>query len=217
MRYLLILLFLSANLNLRAQKIRLKKHILNGSLVTYQLDGNKLIITKDTNVKEVDEPTFVKIENVLITNGLIEVEVLSKLTPQAPDYARGFIGIAFYINPTNSNFQAVYLRPSNAESMDQVRRNHSIQYFSYPRYKFDILRNESPEKYETYADISMNKWIKMKLQLQDGQVKLFVNGSSSPNLVINDLKGEVQTGGIGLWVDIGTKGYFRRLKITKFN
>jgi len=62
-----------------------------------------------------------------------------------------------------TKFECIYIRPTNGRSRDQVRKNHSIQYFSYPDYKFSRLRKEFPEKYESHADMGLNEWIKMKM------------------------------------------------------
>ena len=61
------------------------------------------------------------------------------------------------------------------------------------------------------------------LDFQDGiievkgkEAKLFLNNSQYPVLLVKDLKlGEKVSGGIGLWVDVGTEGYFRDLKVIK--
>ncbi len=182
-----------------------------------KLDGNEVIkVIKDTSVKEADEPTFVKIDGVNFKNGTIEVKVLSRLLKTAPDYARGFIGMAFNINDSNTKFEIFYIRPTNARADDQVRRNHSIQYCSYPDYKFDRLRKESPERYESYADMELNQWITLRMEVKDAQARLFVNNSQQASLVVNDLKlGATASGSIGLWVDIGTEGYFKDLKVIK--
>jgi len=111
------------------------------------MTGNKDLIRviKNSSVQEADEPTFARITNVDFGNGVIEAKVKSKLLPTAPAYARGFIGVAFHINDSNSRYKSIYLRPTNARCDDQVRRNHSIQYYSYPDYKFDRLRKEAAE------------------------------------------------------------------------
>jgi hypothetical protein len=97
-----------------------------------------------------------------------------------------------------------------------VRRNHSIQYFAYPDYKFQRLRKESPEKYESYADMTLNEWIKMKMVVKGSEAKLFLNDNKEPSLIVTDLKlGPDESGAIGLFVDIGTDGYFTDLKISK--
>jgi hypothetical protein len=179
--------------------------------------GNEVVkAIKASSVKEVDEPTFVKIKGINFKNGTIEVKVLSRLLKNAPAFARGFIGVAFRINDSNTKYESIYLRPVNARVDDQVRRNHSIQYYSYPDYKFDRLRKESPERYESYADMEMNKWITIRIEVKDAQAKLFINNNHQPSLIVNDLKhGANFSGGIALWVETGTEGYFKDLKITK--
>ncbi|PZU05416.1 MAG: hypothetical protein DI622_19085, partial [Chryseobacterium sp.] len=175
------------------------------------LKGEKVVrVVKDRAVKEADEPTFVKIKNANFKNGSIEVEVLSQLLPTAAPTDRGFIGLAFRIDDMNSKFESIYVRPTNSRAEDQVRRNHSIQYFSFPDYKYERLRKESPEKYESYADMGLNEWIKMKIEIQGTQAKLFLNKNKYPCLIVNDLKhGPDATGAVGLFVDVGTDGYFR--------
>ena len=140
--------------------------------------------------------------------------VLSKLLENAPDFARGFIGVAFRIDESNSKFEGIYIRPTNGRADDQLRRNRSTQYFSYPDFKFDRLRNVSSGMYESYADMGLNEWIKMKIEVKGEKAKLYLNGNSQPVLVVNDLKhGADGSGGIGLWVDVGTDGHFTDLQI----
>lgn len=171
-------------------------------------------VIKDPAVKDFNEPTFAKLKGVSFKNGTIEVKVLSRLLKDAPDFARGFSGIAFRIDEDNSRFECIHVRPSNARADDQVRRNHSIQYFSYPEFKFDRLRRESPGKYESYADMGLDEWIDLKIEVRGAKAKLFVNGAKHPSLVVNDLKfGPDTSGGIGLWVDVGTEGYFSDWKV----
>ena len=179
------------------------------------LDGNQTIrVTKDPAITQVDEPTFAKLVDSDFKNGIIEVKVLSKLFADAPDIARGFIGVAFRIDQSNSRFEGIYIRPTNGRADDQLRRNRSMQYFSYPDFKFDRLRNESAGMYESYADMGLNEWIKLKIEVKGEKAKLYLNESAQPVLVVNDLKhGTDSSGGIGLWVDIGTDGYFTDLRI----
>jgi hypothetical protein len=180
-----------------------------------QFRGKEAVkIIKDSSVREFDGPTFAKLNGVEFKNGTIEVKVLSRLLPNAPEQARGFIGIAFRINDSNSKFEAIYVRPTNGRANDQLRRNHSIQYFSFPDFKFERLRNEFPGQYESYADMGLNEWIKLKIIVKDSQAKLFINDNKQPCLIVNDLKhGANSSGAIGLWVDIGTEGFFSDLKI----
>jgi len=113
-------------------------------------------------------------------------------------------------------YESIYIRPTNGRADDQVRRNHSIQYYSYPDYKFDRLRKESPERYEAYADMELDKWITLRIEVKGAQAKLFLNNNEQPSLVVNDLKHGANTAGaIALWVETGTEGYFRDLKVHK--
>ena len=180
-----------------------------------QVEGKEVDrVTKDPTVQAVDEPTFAKLIGSDFKNGIIEVTVLSKLLENAPDFARGFIGVAFRIDESNSKFEGIYIRPTNGRADDQLRRNRSTQYFSYPDFKFDRLRNESAGMYESYADMGLNEWIKIKIEVKGEKAKLYLNGNSQPVLVVNDLKhGADGSGGIGLWVDVGTDGYFTDLRI----
>jgi len=180
-----------------------------------KIEGKETIrVTKDPKVKAVDEATFARLVESDFRNGIIEVKVLSKLLENAPDFARGFIGIAFRINESNSKFECIYIRPTNGRAEDQLRRNLSTQYFSYPDFKFDRLRNESSGIYESYADMGLNEWITIKIEVKDETAKLYLNGQEHPVLIVNDLKhGANATGGVGLWVDVGTEGHFIDLKV----
>ncbi|WP_216095597.1 hypothetical protein [Sphingobium sp. RAC03] len=147
-------------------------------------------------------------------DGTIEVDVASDLATDAPGYARGFIGLAFRIDATG-RFENIYLRPTNSVSDDQVRRNHSVQYAAYPDHLFDRLRRETPEKYETYANIATGRWIRMKLVVSGLQAILYLDNKPTPALVVQDLKlGARQCGGVGIWLESGTIAHFRNLKIT---
>lgn len=205
-----------------AQTVTLGKYRLVAHQVTLskeKLLGKEAVkVIKDTMVKEVDEPTFARLQGIEFTNGTIEVKVLSRLLPDAPELARGFIGVAFRINDSSTRYESIYVRPLNARVNDQVRRNHTIQYYSYPNYKFDTLRKMAPEQYESYTDMEMNTWITLRIEVKDASAKLFINNSLQPSLVVNDLKcGAGASGGVALWVEVGTEGYFSNLKITKQN
>jgi hypothetical protein len=216
---LIISCFLFTWTNVYSQKAKLNTNTLEPvdvSMSIEELKGKKVVkVVKDPKVKEVDEPTFVRIRGTDLKDGTIEVKVLSRLLKDAPAFARGFIGIAFRINEGNSKFESIYIRPTNGRAENQVRRNHSIQYFAYPDYKFDRLRKEFPEVYESYADMGLDEWIKMKIVIKGKQAKLFLNDNKHPSLIVNDLKnGDSTSGAIGLWVETGTEGYFTDLKIT---
>jgi hypothetical protein len=146
------------------------------------------------------------------SDGVIEVEVKGELAEGAPEFARAFAGLAFRVN--EGRFESIYLRPTNGVADDQVRRNHSVQYVAFPEWRFDRLRRESPERYETAADIAPGRWTKMRVEVSGSRAVLFLDNRPSPVLIVNDLKhGAQQRGGIGLWVETGTIAHFRNLRV----
>jgi hypothetical protein len=161
-----------------------------------------------------DGPTYVKLTDAAIENGTIEVKMLSRIMESSPfPAARGFIGLAYRVDEENKNFDAIYLRPSNGRADDQLRRNHTVQYFSYPDYKFNRLRKEANGLYETYADIGLDEWIDVRIDFQGEKVTLYINNQQSPSLIVSKMLGTSKKGSIALWVDIGTIGYFKDLKV----
>lgn len=212
-------LFLMLSHGLNAQSINFSKGNLEPNLVSMSIEklmGKTVVkVVKDSTIKAVDEPTFVLLKNHEFKDGVIEVKVLSRLLKTAPSFARGFIGIAFRINKDNSRYESIYVRPTNGRADDQYRRNHTVQYYSYPDYKFDRLRKESEGQYETYADMGLDEWITMRIEVTGSRAKLYLNNGKHPAFIVNDLKlGENASGAIGLWVDVGTEGYFTDLKIS---
>jgi len=146
-------------------------------------------------------------------NGVIDVELAGKPAAGAGPAARGFIGIAFRIEA--NRYEYIYLRPTNGRADDQVRRNHSTQYASYPGFDYDRLRKEAPEKYESYVDLEPGAWTEYRLVIDGAKARLFVHGAAQPCLIVNDLKQGDSEGAIALWVGPGTEGYFANLKITQ--
>ena len=219
--YLFIIAGIMLSMNSYSQTIGFEKNNLEANHVYMSIEkmnGKQVVkVVKDSTQNGADLPTFVKIKGIDLKEGIIEIKVLSRLLKTAPASARGFIGVAFHIDEQNSKFEGIYLRPTNGRAEDQLRRNHSIQYFSYPDYDFDRLRKEAGGVYESYADMGLNEWITMRIEIKGKQAKLFLNNNKQPSLIVNDLKlGDDVSGAIGLWVDIGTEGYFKDLKVTKY-
>lgn len=215
---IIILTLVLSTSGLYAQNKSLHKdnmEAVNVFMSSQKLDGENVIrVVKDSAITEFDEPTFVKIKDTKFINGTIEVKVLSRLLPNAPDFSRGFIGLVFRVNDDNSKFESIYIRPTNARAENQVRRNHSIQYFAYPDFKFQRLRKESPEMYESYSDLTLNEWTTLRIEVNGEKAKLYINNNKQPSLVVNDLKlGANQHGAIGMFVDVGTEGFFKDLKV----
>jgi len=173
----------------------------------------RLVLTPDAETP--DNPTFARIKDLVFQDGTIEIEVAGRPLPDAIPEARGFIGVAFRIAPDLSTFECMYLRPTNGRAEQQLRRNRATQYFSYPDWKFDRLRTEVPGHYEAYVDLVTGAWTKMRIEVQGDKAKLYVHEQEQPTIIVNDLKhGPKQKGGVGLYIDNGTEGYFKNLSVT---
>lgn len=165
-----------------------------------------------------DIDTFAFLPGFDFHNGTIEVEVAGSPLPDAPPGARGFVGVVFRVQTTDGSFacEGIYLRPTNGRADDQVRRNHSTQYFAYPGYDFARLRREAPAQYESYVDLIPGEWTAMRIEVQGTTAKLFVGEAPQPALIVNDLKrGADAHGSVGLYVDNGTDGHFRKLRVRR--
>lgn len=163
----------------------------------------------------VDEPTFVKLIDCNLKDGAFEVKVLSRIQQPSPFLrAQGFIGLAFRVNEDNTAFESIYLRPNVGRSDQQLARNHAIQYYAYPDFKFNKLRNPVYQgQYETYADIGLDEWITLRIDVEDKKATLYINDQKYPSFIVNEMLGKSASGSIGLWVDIGTEGYFKDFRI----
>ena len=230
MRYKSLLLgFLFVTTGALAQKItwnQMEMEAVNSKAKIVQMDGVSVLqVERDlvvspfdsTNVEaSVDGPTYVKIANLEMENGIIEVKVFSQIMENSPfPAARGFIGLGYRVASDNKNFEGIYLRPSNGRADDQLRRNHSVQYFSYPGYTFSRLRKEANGVYETYADIGLNEWITMRIEFEGEKVSLYINNQKTPSFLVQKMLGTSKKGSVALWVEIGTIGYFKDLKVVK--
>lgn len=182
-----------------------------------EMNGETVLrVIKDPVIDGEDEATFAKLAGIEFQDGIIDLKVLSRLLANAPEHARGFIGVTFRVSEDNHAFESFYIRPTNSRCDVQLRRNRTTQYFSYPNFKYFHSRETNPGEYESYADITLNEWIDMKIVVEGSCAKLYLNHAPQPVLVVNDLKhGANNKGAIGLFVDIGTEGFFKELVITR--
>lgn len=177
--------------------------------------GKTAIVLEQSAVLD-NQKTLALIKDVDFHNGTIEAFISGQVGNAKVEGARGFVGIVFRVAKDTSKFEQFYIRPTNGRANDQVRRNHSLQYVSYPGFPWEKLRFETPEKYESYADLVPGEWTKIKIVVKEGSAWLYVNGSEQPNLIVNDLKhGKGLRGGIGLWIGPGTLAHFTDIKVTR--
>src|SRR5687767_6611961 len=169
-------------MNVKVESVKYKGK--NAIRVTGTAEGEQLAILKNSDFK----------------TGTIEIEVLGQPLPGAGEGARGFIGLAFRVQQTDSvRYECFYIRPTNGRAEDQLRRNHSAQYISHPQYTWFKLRKETPGLYESYVDLVAGEWTKLKIVVQDQEARLYVHGSDQPSLIVKDLKQKLSGGAIALW------------------
>ena len=148
-------------------------------------------------------------------DGTIEVEVAGKPGAGAGGDARGFVGVAFRVQPGGEKYECFYIRPTNGRAEDQERRNHATQYISAPDWEWFRLRKETPSKYEAYADLVTGEWTKVKVEVHGVKARLYVNGVTQPTLLVNDLKAGDSKGAVALWIGVGTEAHFANLRISQ--
>ena len=158
-----------------------------------------------------DGEAYAIVKGAVFHNGEIEVELAGRPASGAGGGARGFIGIAFRLQ--GDQYEYIYLRPTNGRTEDQVRRNHSTQYGSHPKFGFAEMRRQWPEKYESYVDLEPGVWTRYRITVEGDKARLYVHGAAQPCLIVNDLKLGDSSGGVALWIGPGTEGYFAGLKI----
>ncbi len=161
----------------------------------------------------VNQEGYALVQGPLLENGSIEVDVAGRPAGGASDTARGFVGIAFRVRADHSAFECFYLRPTNGRADDQLRRNHSTQYISFPDFPWQRLREQTPGVYESYVDLVTGEWTHVRVEFNARRGALFVNRSAQPVLIVNDLKLAPAADGVGLWIGSETEAFFRDLSV----
>ena len=175
-------------------------------MVTYR--GRRAVRLVESDENPADDQTVALVSGSEFKDGVVEIEVAGMPRADAPQDARGFVGVAFRVHPAAHQFECFFLRPTNSRADDQLRRNHSTQYMSHPDYPWFRLRDESPGVYESYADLESGAWTTVRIVVSGIRASLHVNGARQPCLVVNDLKLGESHGQIALWIGGGTEAFF---------
>jgi hypothetical protein len=147
-------------------------------------------------------------------DGVIEADIALKTTVPPGVRYPGFVGIAFRVRSDASHYELFYVRPGNSDAPDQAMRNHVVQYISEPGFGWYRLRREWPWVYESHAELAMETWTKVRIEVAGRVAKLYLNGSAKPSLVVDGLKGEDLHGAVGLWGFTYEEAYFSNVRIT---
>jgi hypothetical protein len=162
-----------------------------------------------------DEQSIAILPDSNFKDGVIETEVAGSPRADAPMEMRGFVGVAFRVQPHASQFECFYLRPTNGRADDQLRRNHSTQYCSHPDHPWFRLREENPGVYESYVDLVTSEWTKIKIVVSGVRAQLYINSAEQPCLIVNDLKLGETEGRIALWIGAGTEAHFSKVFVKR--
>jgi hypothetical protein len=174
--------------------------------------GRKALRLVKTREKGVDG--FLPLPGVDFQDGIIEADVAVKIT--APPAARmpGFIGIAFRARPDASSYDMFYVRPGNATAGDQAMRNHVAQYCAAPGFSWYPLRRAWPWVYEAHADLRLDGWTHIKIEVAGRTARLYLNHNPEAALVVDGMKGPDLRGHVSLFTFVGQEGYFSNVRIT---
>ena len=107
---------------------KLQLHKVLAAAVEYH--GTKAIHVTQTPGAQ-GEDTLAIVSGLDLRDGVIEVDLAGAPAP-GRRRRRGFDGLAFRVQPNAAKFELLYLRPTNGRAEDQLRRNHSTQYVSFP-------------------------------------------------------------------------------------
>lgn len=140
------------------------------------------------------EAAFVPIVDANFGNGVIEVDIAGST----------FSGIGFRGDDAGAVVEKVYFRPQNSGT---ARHANTVQYamLGRPQFGWRALRENFPGKYEAGADMSVNEWFHLRVDIQDSRASVYVNDAKQPVLVVDELLGDQSDGTIGVW---GWDSYF---------
>jgi hypothetical protein len=186
--------------------------LINVKAEVVELDGLEgLRVTRADDYSE--GGTLALVEGSNFGNGVIKIELAGEPAPGADPNMRGFIGIAFRVDPADPDrYECFYLRPTNARADNQLQRNHSVQYVSHPEYPWYRLRDESPGMYESYVDLAAGEWTSIRIEAKGTTAALYVGEAEQPVLIVKDLKHGESVGQVGLWLHESTLAHFRNLR-----
>jgi len=144
-------------------------------------------------------------------NGVIEIDLLGRSQP----VQGSFLGVVFRAVDAET-FDAVYFRPFNFRASDPTRHSHAVQYVSHPRWPWQALRSEYPDRYEKpiRPEPDGDEWFHVRIVVERPKLSVFVDGANEPCLVVDELSGRVH-GSVGLWVGEGSGGHFAKLSVTR--
>lgn len=179
-----------------------KIEMVNRDIVVINATKNSI----ELNRKKGDGLAILKDET--FEEGEILVEIKGENNP-----GKSFVGIAFNIQ-NDSVYEAVYFRPFNFQSEEQIRREHSMQYIYHPKNTWRYLRTNFEGQYEATFPRKPNPddWFAVRLHIDDTHVTVYDSETDAQLLKVERLTTQTSDR-IALWTGFNSKGWFRNLKI----
>ena len=192
-----------------------KLHVVRGSAVKATHHGREAVKVLPAPGQELGDGDVLALVpgTESFEDGTLEVDVSGAPRAGAPASMKGFIGLAFRVQPEGEAAELFYIRPVNGRAPDQAQRNHSAQYVSSPGFGWKKLRDENPWVYESYVDLEPGVWTHLRITVAGDKAQLYVNGATQPTLVVNDLKRGKSKGAVALWTHATTEAYFTNLTV----
>lgn len=180
----------------------------------FRASNREFVLKKDhskgpvIHVKSAEGPGVVWLEEVRFSTGTLEFDVKGKDVMQ-----QSFVGLAFH-SQNDSTYDAVYFRPFNFNSAEELRRSHSVQYIFLPQFDWYNLRESHPGIYENPlpGPLDPNDWFHVKIMIHTNQVQVYVNDWPTEVLQIQPINPNGD-GKLGFWVGNGSDGSFANLRI----
>ncbi len=197
-KFAIVCFFCSAVFFATAQKVaryNLAKLLTNNLLIT-DTSNHAQVLNDEVYKNAVSTQKIAWLKNVSFKQGMIDIDLRGKDV-----FLQSFLGIAFHAVDSN-HYELIYFRPFNFQYPDTARRRWSLQYMVVPDYPFYKLRQEHPLVYENSITPppKADEWFHASIVVSDDSVKVYVNHSATPSLVVQKL-GNMNNGMIGLWDD----------------
>lgn len=194
------------------EKIDLETANLTAVHTAYEKHEGIISAYKTEKLEDTDCNSLVLIDGIHFKNAIIEYDCKADLLTDAPESARGFLGVGFRVSDDTSHFESYYIRTTNGrDCTDPVRKAHGCQYFAYPGYVWHYLREFGYEGYEApVTTIALREWAHVKIELRDDTAKYYVDD----NLVLtmeHNFFHEPVSGSFGFFMDMGTMAYYKNL------
>ncbi len=137
------------------------------------------------------------LKDAQFTDGVVEVDI-------AMGGGRAFPGILFHVQ-SPLDCENVYLRPHR--SGEPVALQYTPMFNG-----MDAWQLYHGPGYGAQADIPLNRWVPVRLEVKGTQARLFVDNSPAPALVVDELKHGAVGGSIGLFESAGANVYFANFR-----